>query len=205
MLGNNNLSLTQDWTLIFHHNLVDGIFPSNYSAGFSQRRHRYSVLSRVNDNFKIDGYFEFILYYPDIEEYCQWKQNVNPMVAPCGSDIGFEPVNCTWDNFVPDPENNFTGLRLSPSEFTLLDGINDGRWHYAIGITKLDTPKYYGMPGPIWYYKNVTINESYLYMRVNNPLLLPQLFSICTVYGQSITYSRFYYASVLITLHYSHY
>ena len=204
MLGlkSENLSLSQDWALILHHHLRDGVFPSNVRAGFSQRTDRYSVLSRINDDFKINESFEFILYYPDIDEFCQWKQSVNPLRAQPKSEIDFEPINCPFKDY---KDVTFKGLRLSPYSYCLLDGINeDGRWHYAVGVLDLD-PNYEGIPGPKWNYKNTTLKEQYLYMRVTDPLLLPYLYSICTPFGYSRMNSRLYYSAVLITLHYSSY
>ena len=181
-------SLGKDWSLILYHNSKNGFFTSKFTSSFSLKNDRFSVISRIDDRFQTsEGYFEFILYYPDIEEWCQWKQLQNPLNVTDITKISFIPVTCEWQNI---QYHQFKGLRKSLSSLAFLDSANYGDFFYAVGMYKEDS-YYEGLPGPFWNYKDKTLWEEYLYMKVEDHSLLKYLYSVCSCHCyNSFTLSR---------------
>ena len=110
-----------EWYLLFHHfsSSQNPVFFSNEEeAKFSSTENKYSVLSSLNDQFLINGKFEFILEYPSVNSFLQWKQSVNPLFAASNStaeSIGFSPIDV---DFYPI----FQGLKYHGSD-ALISGI----------------------------------------------------------------------------------
>ena len=71
------------WFLIFHHNVKYGdLFKNEKVVHFYKGKNKFSLLSRINDKFKIsDDYFEFMIYYPDYDDYVQFTQPTNPIYS----------------------------------------------------------------------------------------------------------------------------
>ena len=60
------------WVLIFHHNSSNkDFFRNKNEALFSTKKNKFSLLGRLNDDFKIDGKYEFIIEYTQIERFYQ--------------------------------------------------------------------------------------------------------------------------------------
>ena len=182
------LNLTNDWALIVHHNVSHGFFPSNVSALFSLKKETFSVVSRIHDRFKINNTFEFILYYPDIDEYCHWKQIENPWTVDDMNNITFYPIDCKWEN-LSNPDQDFHGLRKSLSWHSVIDSTTQTSYFYAVGMYLKDSKtENLGLPGPQWGYKNTTLWEQYLYMKVEDKSLLKYLYSTFTKSNDQISF-----------------
>ena len=173
-------TLPKDFVLVLYHNARNGFFPSKRAAMFSQNRDRYSLLSRIDDRFKTSSNnFEFILYYPDIDEFCRWKQNENPLFVDKLESITFENIDCKWNE---RDSSQFKGLRKSLSSYSFLDSADNDAFFYAVGMYRNDSYNF-GLPGPYWNYKNTILWEQYLYMKVEDPSLLKYLYSICSPFS----------------------
>ena len=139
------------WALIFHHESKYGYFLNERQALLSYDIRKFSVLSKVDDSFKIDGYFEYLLIYPDIDGYSQWKQSVNPIDAKPEQPNGYQNISFSWSD-----GNSFNGLSRSSEKTTLLDGSPfQNTWFYAIGCYGHEGGTYMGIPGPNWTYNDV--------------------------------------------------
>ena len=174
-----SFTLPKDFVLIFYHNAKSGFFPSKQAAIFSQNSDRFSLLSRIDNRFQTsNNSFEFILYYPDVDEFCHWKQTENPILTDKTQPITFEDVNCSWHYLSHYP---FNGLWKSTSINCFLDSGENNSFYYAVGMYHNDT-NYPGLPGPKWEYNNETLWEEYLYMKVEDPTSLKYLYSVCSPY-----------------------
>ena len=117
------------WSLVFHHEYDAGLFRSKRDALFSTKKGRFSVLGKINENFKVNGKFEFLLEYPPFSGYNQWYQTINPIHAKPNEENGYEEISCTWK------VNEWHGLSLSNNTFCLIDGSPFGDTFF----TRLDS------------------------------------------------------------------
>ena len=119
-----------DWHLIFHHNAKENVYFTKNSEKllFCNETQRFSILGTLTNNYKINGYFEFLIEYPEISYLIHWRQKKNPIKY--NSDIGFVPLH------VPLTSNKFVGLALSNyyNGSTFLHGnVGSNSWFYSIG------------------------------------------------------------------------
>jgi len=126
------------WLLLFFHNSTNGVyFQDEIEVLSTDQKQKYSILGILNENHKMNGYFEFLLEYPEIPGFNRWKQSINPRSVFDSSevDIGYVPVNISWTN------NSFGGLAKSTySQQTYIEGsIRHSRWFYAIGAYLTNT------------------------------------------------------------------
>jgi len=155
-----------DWMMIFYHDSVSGgFFSSLEEAMFSENPNKYSIFSKIGDEYKIDGYYEFLLEYPTFDGYNRWKQSDLPWKneeISGKSANGYTPINISWNSY------NWGGLVKSRNSnhpgITLLDGsAGSDYWFYAIGCVDPYTynPNY---PGPFY----SAIRYSRLWIRIQN-------------------------------------
>ena len=84
-----------NWLLIFYHNtknqdyfVVESLFL------FSNTPTMFSLWGLITEEFKIDGYYEFLLEYPDYDGFNQWKQSKFPLdVQEVNEEILITPSN----------------------------------------------------------------------------------------------------------------
>lgn len=161
--------MVSEWILIFHHDSTFGMFSRYSEARYSMNKNKFSVIGRIDDSFKINEKFEFMLKYPNISGQNHWTQTVNPIHA--------QPnvlVNDTWFS------NNWHGLSLSnDKESTFIDGspFNSDTCYYAIGCMY----KSLYIPGPEWSLEGKQFTQVDLYIKVNDMTLVSKLFNRCTV------------------------
>ena len=101
------------WFLIFHHNAKYGdLFKNEKEVLFYKGKNKFSLLSRINDKFKInDDYFEFMIYYPDYDDYVQFTQPANPIYSEF-------PINSV--DILHGSENTNNGLLIVSITFSEL-------------------------------------------------------------------------------------
>ena len=141
------------WFLIFHHNSAGGYFSTSEQLSTCST-HKYSALG-ILEKFRINGEFEFLLEYPQIEGFNRFKQTSNPTKS--SKVTGFVKKHLSWESC------SFAGLALSSSSSTFIDGSpNADTWYYAIALYS----KWGGgdIPGP--FSEGVTITEVNLWVRV---------------------------------------
>lgn len=125
---------------IFHHDISAGYFTKETAKYNPNNPKLFSIISTINDNYKIDNKFTFLVYWDDPATYNIWKQDLNPINDPEDSrsnkkTTGFIPIiskatsihsQCLWG-----------GLALSNNIKSLLDGcIKHNDWVYSIGMTQ---------------------------------------------------------------------
>jgi len=132
------------WELLFYHNSSTGqLFSTNEEALLCDSTYKYSILSKLDDSFKINGKFEFLLEYPSVPGCNRWLQSINPLNNLEGFSQkaeGYEAINISWSGMF------WGGLFLSKDPQTLLDGSYQEYWWYSIGAkNSYLSPKF---PGP---------------------------------------------------------
>lgn len=142
-----------NWLLLFYHNSTGGVyFNSESEVLLTNSNQKYSILNILDEEYRIDYYFEFLLEYPGIQGYNRWKQGVNPLLATDSSTIDLEyvPVNLSWTT------RSFGGIAKSNKvQNTYIEGsIRSDIWFYSIGAyygnTYIDQycPQKDCIPGP---------------------------------------------------------
>ena len=162
------------WALIFHHNSTQGHLFTLENARFNLQKNTYSLLSKVTNDFQIfdkienEMMFEFMLIYPESNEYIIWKQNINPLHLYDLTDYKYRILNETKDY------STFQGLGICKTQESLLEGNpqTNYTWFFAIGSTEY-WPEDNAFPGPNIERKGY--HEVNLYIKVKNHSLLDLL------------------------------
>ena len=133
------------WLLLFHHDLTIGEYFYSQEEGkrcLNYTGGKYSILYTLNKEYRINGKFEFLLEYPEINKSNQWRQSNNPLHQPLirGQNVtGYTPID------IQMTVNMWCGLYHHPG-YTLLSSSHDNGWFYSIGtISQLFSPCF---PGP---------------------------------------------------------
>lgn len=143
------------WLKVYHHDITKGTFKDKEEAKYYvERDDKFSILGLINDNYKIDGKFEFMIEFPNLtnqEGQNRWAQTNNPLSISEISDSsvpGFERVTIDWTHAIDQSNYRFTfcGLALSNYEYSLLDGTcAQQKWFFSIGPLEKHRNKY--IPG----------------------------------------------------------
>jgi len=155
--------------MIFYHNSTGGVFFDSFSEAMNcDKDSRYSIFSLISHSFLTEGYYEFLLEYPETVGFNHWRQSLLPWNdnEVLGNKAqGYQGISISWN------KNSWGGLVLSNNYFqpqnnmsTLLDGsagTND--WWFSIGCVNPTIFFYPMYPGP-----GVTINTTYLWLRIDN-------------------------------------
>ena len=154
------------WARIFHHNSRNYKFFKGKSAKFSLNKDTFSLLSRIDDDFKHDDMFEYILEYPEPKSILHWKQDKNPIYLKYNDEYNIEKLDKT-ESF-----GLFYGLTLSKYASTFLDGTSIVNLsHYSIGAyTSWPSPNTF--PGPC---SSSGYTIANLYIRIWNEALFNKL------------------------------
>ena len=162
-----------EWYLIFHHNANYGLFSYPDQARLSYNPHKFSVLARLTDIFKIGEFFEFLLVYPDLDSFTRFKQKKNPMTSNYNDDIGCEIIHFPWEK-----GEAFECLSLNNISDSLLEGQKSTiSWYYAVGQVSPNPDDTTIVPGPNWTYNGKAQHEVNLFLRVTNRSLVKYLYS----------------------------
>ena len=155
------------WQLIYYHNIVTGTLFNSTSAYSISNEYQYSIIGSIGQNYKKDGYFEYLLEYPELGGYNRWKQKIdikNTVSTQTPNDIGFTPIDIRFNN------PTFGGISKSNSKYSIFDGTpaaGDSTHNYWYSIGPLD--KYYQInqfPGP--YYGQHEEGVTLCYLWINN-------------------------------------
>ena len=98
------------WLKLLYHNMTNFVgFANEDEAKNCNTENRYSILGELNESFKTNHKFEFILEYPEFDEYLQWRQTNNPLEEEeNGTDVqGFHPIH------TDPPSSHWGGLALT--------------------------------------------------------------------------------------------
>ena len=179
------------WLKLFFHNMTDisNGFSSNEEALHCNSEGKYSILSELNESYKIQGRYEFLLEYPEIGDYNRWLQTNRPFDEVEKGDRyveGYIPKHIGYSG------KGWGGLlktNINASSFTLINGspesLGGSNWFYAIGKrTGVMWNDYYRLPGPI------DSEMSFVYLWVRIPFYMTKItsekisisFTICFVF-----------------------
>ena len=162
---------------VFWHNSVIGNFFKGKEILFVNKRGRFSVVGSINEVFKENENYEFLLEYCQVSKHFHWQQKTN--ILEKVDNVNMTPKNISGGNFY--------GLSASYLEtLTSIDGTpgNNTNWYYSIGQK---TNYYGGIAGAYWFEneqaKYDTVSEEELWMKINSTKLLenlPSLINRCT-------------------------
>ena len=164
--------------LIFHQNTyTNDLFETETEFLETNSIHKYSILKYINDDFKIGGVFEFIMEYPEINEYGHWTQTKNPLDAEPDENVNVNQINSTWNNDI-----KFIGLHKSSLQSSCyIEGTdlvspttNLPNWYYAIG-QKVEWSTNC-LAGPYGSVKRFKIHQVFLWLRIADLNLLKRIF-----------------------------
>ena len=153
------------WKLVFYHNSAKGgYFSSHSEAAKSNTDYKYSIIGEIDEKYKINGTFEFLLEYPTLTGYNRWKQSISPILNQevlGQAAIGYSPVSLTWS------DSCWGGMvKSNDAQYTLLDGASKcgpEYWWYCIGaLNDYLRPNF---PGP----SGISVPEAYLWVRIDKP------------------------------------
>ena len=103
--------------IFYHRPGKNKLFFENYEQFMNiNEKQRYSILGELNEDYKINGKYEFLLYYPDLNKYNWWRQNKLPYNEEERTGIhiadGYEGV------YISMKENYWGGLVLQKIPYT---------------------------------------------------------------------------------------
>lgn len=139
------------WVPLVLHNATGGsIVYSSVSEALqctnSNKISNLYLFQKEHNIFKdINGFYEFILYYPGLNNYQRWKQRSNPVLT-YDAVANYIPIHIPWTDqrWGGMARNN---LSLSSASNTFLSGtINHGNWYYA--LCSFVNYSSGGIPGP---------------------------------------------------------
>ena len=123
-----------EWLLIFYHDISTDKYFTHNTIFLVNTTYTYSILGSIHENYKINGFYEYLLEYPDEPNYNRWKQRVNikdTTNTQTSKDIGYKPIHI---DFAPQ-DGEFGGIARSdkPAE-AIFDGTPGvaGHW-FTIG------------------------------------------------------------------------
>ena len=144
------------WLLLFHHDVTIGDFFYSHADAlkcFNYTGGKYSIIYSLNNNYKINDKFEFLLEYPEINKSNRWRQSINPLYQSMirGKNVtGYEPVDIQMSG------RNWSGLyKVNSEQVTLLAASCNGNWFFSIGTVNKQFFPYF--PGPDFNSKIVSL------------------------------------------------
>ena len=174
----------EQFLLIFHQNTVNSNLFKSYDEFINTNSiEKYSILGYINDDFKTkEDVFEFILEYPETQNYAYWKQQVFPLVDIDPENIGFSLIKKTWTNDSPE----FIGLHKSERpQKCYIEGTTgfsiyeNPLYFYALGLKGVWNEN--KIPGYIENQEKSTMHQVYLWLKITDYSVLSYipLFKTC--------------------------
>ena len=99
------------WQLLFYHDTSTGKFFDDTTINFVNDEFRYSTIGGISQSYKVNGYFEYLLEYPDEPHYNRWKQRINlkdTTNMQTSEDIGYKPIHIDFNG--PGEDGKFGGI-----------------------------------------------------------------------------------------------
>ena len=144
------------WLKIFYHNFTGKVFFEGEDEVLQTNSYqKYSILLQLSNSSKINNLFEFILHWPDLNDYTQWKQSNNPIYEYESDETkaeGFQYIKNASNPFLWGGLVRTTKLMVNPKPNSLLDG-NPGatNWNCAIGMYYWVYEQYHDHGIPAYY------------------------------------------------------
>ena len=171
----NQFGVSEQFLLIFSQNTVEkDWFKSEEEFLHTDSIYKFSILKYIDDDFKTDGVFEFIMQYPERGQFGHWRQELNPLEAEQDSDINVIDLGSTWET-----EVTFIGLHQSNNGNCFIEGVNTTTknitdWYFAIGQKNgwSDTNR---LPGFYLAPSTFAFHQVYLWLKITNLGLLDRI------------------------------
>ena len=132
------------WKKVFYHNFTGRVmFSSESEALHCETTQKFSILDTISPKYKYREKYEFIIWYPSLDYYFQWRQSMNPVLelekSGKNESEGFELIHKGYD----DKDDPFGGLvktagTMANNRLPFLNGVPSGYGSadvtYAVGI-----------------------------------------------------------------------
>ena len=165
------------WLKVFYHRPGDNklIFENEQQLKNINDKQRYSILGELNENYRINDKYEFLLYYPDISKFNWWRQSKLPYDETekegMGHADGYENVSISmtdnyWGGLVKQGISLITEKEDCGYECSFIEGsVGDAQYYYSIGLRK---------PIATVPAENTWVTDVYLWIRILgvNPSIL---------------------------------
>lgn len=149
---------------VFYHDSSNGDWFSIDELYYAKSSNKLNLLGNITDEYKINGYFEFIIDYGNIK--ISWKQKKN--IKDTTSTDTSESIG-----YINNGVEHFGGLiRSDYPNNALYDGIhNSKRWWFCVGAMD-NTYSDYTFPG-VFYSESNTIRTKTItvWMKINPKLM----------------------------------
>ena len=140
------------WKLIYFHDILLGGSDSLFNVETALQidtEDRYSIIGTITERYKTNGYYEYLLEYPERNGYNRWRQTIDiasTKPEQTKDDIEFKKIHLDF------PGGSFGGLSRSTSINTIFDGSpgvggTETDYWFSIGPTALYYQKIQ-FPGP---------------------------------------------------------
>ena len=127
------------WMLVLRHSTlkkIDFFTPKNVLL--NNEEDLFSIIGKIDDTFKYNSKFEFLLEYPETKVFVIWRQSKSPTTQHENGSFaeGFEPIHLI-ENSV-----SFGGIQISSNtDYTMFDGDpRKENCFYEIGSYGVYTP-----------------------------------------------------------------
>ena len=150
-----------NWLKIFYHYSGNGDYFLNFNEALNiSSPNKYSILLFIDDKYKINNKFEFLLEYPEFNNYNRWKQSKHPLNNLDNDQLveGYEPIYIGFNS-------GWVGLVKSSDSRTVIDGHAGGYWYYSIG-TQIGGWTNNQFPGPPP--NSNSVKNCSLWLRIDN-------------------------------------
>ena len=151
------------WLKVFYHNSKEGQWFAESEIQEMYSHNKFSILGLVRD-LKFFDYYEFLLEYPTVEGYNNWRQKIFPLDASQNTN---DSIQYNDDSMHISWSLHWGGLSNSSSSIeTILDGCQDGNYWFSIGAKKPYQDTSNKFPGPATESERYEVQEVYLWIRI---------------------------------------
>ena len=187
------------WLIIFHHRVHDeNDFFTDSEFEFSNSKNKFSLWGLITKDYRVDGYYEFLLEYPHLEGYNSWKQSKYPLDVNESVDDGNYNGYLESESDIKWNGSGWHGLSKSNHIKTILDGCKElNHFWFSIGAKANYSDGYGNMliPGPSTSEgKGEKVNEVAVYLRILNYIYLT-----CNQNSQ-LLYQHFFFTHLYLFL-----
>ena len=134
------------WLKVFYHRPGDEcvIFENEDQFMSINEKQRYSIYGELNEDFKINGKYEFLIDYPDISKFNWWRQSKLPYddneeagvyTAEGYENVSISMTNVSWGGLVRQAIPYITEEQKCGSNCSFVEGsVGIENYYYAIGL-----------------------------------------------------------------------
>ena len=163
-----------NFVLIFRHKYPSGGTFSVNECMKSLKKNRFSVIGSIDERFKINNNFHFLLEYPEFDAHLEWEQKL--AITSDTNNVQAIVYNASFGSFYGLGQSEstsytcFDGSPKSPTEY----------WWYSVGMINPYTG--YNIPGPVFNNSHY-VKEVLLWIKfdkIMNLDVFPKIYFLCT-------------------------